>query len=49
MLKVTDAAAFTLRQSTVGFAGVAAQMLEGIGESEQADLIGMLRRAVMGS
>jgi DNA-binding MarR family transcriptional regulator len=48
VLHGTDAAAFTLRQSTVGFAAVAAQMLEGLTESEQEDLLRLLRRAIPG-
>ena len=48
VLHVTDAAAFTLQQSTVGYAGVAAQMLEGLTESEQEDLLRLLHRAIQG-
>jgi len=46
VLQVTDAATFTLQQSTVGYEGVAAQVLERLTESEQEDLLRLLRRAI---
>ena len=45
VLHVTNAAAFALQQSTVGFAGVAATMLERLSEGEGAELVRLLRRA----